>query len=64
MVVFAGVFIGLIVGWVTAWINQGKWRKAAHQSRLHLEEEIAKKNAIEKRLNANELISAENQAML
>ena len=50
-VLFAGIFIGLVVGWIAAWINQGKWRKAAHTARTRLDDEIAKKRAVEKRLN-------------
>ena len=50
-VLFTGIFIGLVVGWVAAWINQGKWRKAAHSARTKLDDEIAKKRAMEKRLN-------------
>ncbi len=63
-ILFAGVFLGLVVGWVAAWINQSKWRKAAHSARLHLEEEMAKKNAIEKRLNNGEMVPVENQPVL
>ncbi len=63
-ILFAGVFIGLIIGWVAAWINQSKWRQAAHKARLHLEEEMAKKAAIEKRLNNGEMVPVDNQQML
>ena len=63
-ILFAGVFLGLIIGWIGAWINQSKWRQAAHQARVHLEEEMAKKSAIEKRLNNGELVPLDNQQML
>ncbi len=63
-ILFAGLFLGLVIGWVSSWINQSKWRKAAHQSRVLLEEEMAKKAVIEKRLNNGELVPIDNQQML
>ena len=33
---FCGIFIGMIAGWVACWFAQGKWRKAARETRLEL----------------------------
>lgn len=33
---FFGIFIGVIAGWIGCWFAQGKWRKAAKDTRLEL----------------------------
>jgi hypothetical protein len=33
---FCGVFFGLIAGWIACWIAQGKWRRAAKDTRREL----------------------------
>lgn len=30
---FVGIFVGILVGWISSWLAQGKWRKAARESR-------------------------------
>jgi hypothetical protein len=30
---FCGLFLGAIAGWIACWLAQGKWRKAARESR-------------------------------
>lgn len=35
-VLYSGIFFGLVVGWIGAWLKQGKWRRAARQSRGEL----------------------------
>ena len=34
---FAGILVGLIVGWSASWLAQGKWRKAARDSRAEVQ---------------------------
>ena len=33
---FCGAFLGLLAGWIAAWFAQGKWRRAARDTRLEL----------------------------
>jgi uncharacterized integral membrane protein len=33
---FCGVFVGIFAGWLVAWIAQGKWRKAARETKIEL----------------------------
>lgn len=44
LLLFVGVFIGILVGWFGAWIAQGKWRRAARESKAEvalLQKELA-----------------------
>ena len=36
LLLFVGIFIGMIVGWFASWLAQGKWRKAARESKAEL----------------------------
>ena len=36
LLLFIGGFFGLMIGWFGSWLNQGKWRKAARESRAEL----------------------------
>jgi len=33
---FLGIFVGLLVGWFASWLAQGKWRRAARESRTQV----------------------------
>ncbi len=44
LLLFVGGFFGLLVGWFGSWLAQGKWRKAARDSRsevAQLQRELA-----------------------
>ena len=44
LLLFVGGFFGLLVGWFGSWLAQGKWRKAARNSRsevAQLQRELA-----------------------
>jgi H+/Cl- antiporter ClcA len=44
LLLFIGIFIGLIFGWFASWLAQGKWRKAARESKsevAQLQQELA-----------------------
>lgn len=44
LLLFVGGFIGLLVGWFGSWLAQGKWRKAARDSKAEvalLQKELA-----------------------
>lgn len=54
---FLGIFVGVVVGWVGAWFAQGKWRKAARDSRAEasrLQAELADLRKPEQRTLANQ----------
>jgi uncharacterized integral membrane protein len=36
LLLFIGVFIGIIVGWSGSWLAQGKWRRAARDSKAEV----------------------------
>ena len=36
LLLFVGGFIGLLVGWFGSWLAQGKWRKAARDSKAEV----------------------------
>lgn len=36
LLLFVGIFIGMMVGWAASWFAQGKWRKAARDSKAEL----------------------------
>lgn len=44
LLLFVGGFIGILVGWFGSWLAQGKWRKAARDSKAEvalLQKELA-----------------------
>lgn len=36
LLLFVGVFIGILVGWFASWLAQGKWRRAARDSKAEV----------------------------
>jgi uncharacterized integral membrane protein len=36
LLLFIGIFIGMLVGWAASWLAQGKWRKAARDSKTEV----------------------------
>ena len=56
-VFFLGIFAGLMTGWIGSWLNQGKWRKAARQTRAELQESKAENQRLQRASKSTGLVT-------